>query len=74
MKKGKRPWWVLGAEVHQMLDQLGILLRLAHVRINSMDNDDGFCAREQIWLDGNNMGLNQDLGRKLRKAARALTK
>lgn len=72
MLQGGRPWWVLGAEVHQTLEMVSILCTLARIQVDpyKVDNDDGFCLREQLWADGMNLGVNQDAGTKLRKVCR----
>lgn len=64
------PWWVEGAEVQQTLEFVAMLTRLAKVQVLNVDNEDGFCLREQLYFDGCKVGLNQDIGKLLRRASR----
>lgn len=67
-----RPWWVEGAEVHSALEFVStVLVGLARFTAH-VDNDNGFCLREQIYFDGCGVGINQDAGKRLRAASRRL--
>lgn len=62
------PWWVLGAEINSMLAFLDVPATIAKLSIRGVDNEDGFCLREQLWFDCIKLGLNQDAGKKMRRA------
>lgn len=59
-----------GAEVHSTLDFVASLASLMRVQVRDTDNVDGFCLREQLYFDGVGSGINTQVGRLLRKAAK----
>ena len=67
-----RPWWVLGAEVHQSLEMVATFANLGKIRVKDVDNDNGFCLREQLFYDGMGAGINADARKMMNKAVRRL--
>ena len=70
--KDQEPWWVEGALVYESLEVVAAICRMAYIGVDhsKVDNTDGLCLREQLYFDGNRVGINQDAGARMRAELR----